>query len=46
MLIKMVVTQLLKGNQKGTRRIVCPEYTLNHTQWKKQHLYTSNPRSS
>ena len=33
---KMVIPHIAQGYQKGTRRILCPEYTLNHYQKKKQ----------
>ena len=37
-----MVIKTAQGWQKGTRRILCPEYTLNHNQ-KEKELYTSNP---
>ena len=29
---KIVITQIAQGQVKGTRRIVCLDYTLNHNQ--------------
>jgi len=39
----MVIKIIAHEKQKGTRLMLCLEYTLNHNKTKQLYTYTSNP---